>query len=273
VTGHCAAFATLSDGARLSFAVRGDVSSAVPILLNRPLGGSMDLWGTFADHLAVSFPLILFDPRGVGCSSPAPLRHSTRAMARDAIELLDALEVARAHVFGLSLGGMVASWIAVDAPQRVSRLVLAATLPASFFVTQRVFVELIRLGVCLLKPGVSAEVALVHGILSLEFYHGHPERIRAIDNSLAAHPTSPRDLVALTVAALRHDARACLPHVRAPTLLLLGDRDPIVGMHAEHELLIDIPHASLVVIPGAGHDISLERPELAAARIIEFLES
>jgi len=192
-------------------------------------------------------------------------------MARDAIELLDALEIARAHVFGLSLGGMVASWIAVDAPQRVSRLVLAATLPASRFVAQRVFAELIRLGVCLLAPGVSAEVALVHGILSLEFYHGQPERIRAIDHSLAAFPTSPHDLVALTVAALRHDARACLTQVRAPTLLLLGDRDPIVGMHAEHELLIDIPQASLVVIPGSGHDISLERPELAAARIIEFL--
>jgi pimeloyl-ACP methyl ester carboxylesterase len=62
-----------------------------------------------------------------------------------------------------------------------------------------------------------------------------------------------------------------LQRVRAPTLLLLGDRDPIVGMHAEHELLIDIPHAALEVIPGSGHDISLERPELAAARIIEFL--
>jgi pimeloyl-ACP methyl ester carboxylesterase len=102
-------FARLSDGGKLSFSVRGDLSSRTPILLNRPLGGSMDLWGTFADRLADEYPLIAFDPRGVGQSSDAPLLHSTRVMARDAVELLDALSVQCAHVFGLSLGSMVAS--------------------------------------------------------------------------------------------------------------------------------------------------------------------
>jgi pimeloyl-ACP methyl ester carboxylesterase len=265
-------FAGLSDGGRLSFLVRGDLSSRTPILLNRPLGGSMDLWGTFADRLADEYPLIAFDPRGVGQSSDAPLLHSTRAMARDAVELLDALRVQRAHVFGLSLGGMVASWLAVDAPERVFRLVLASTLPSSRVVSRRIFGELLRLGSSALTPGIEAEVALVHGILSPEFCREHSERIAALDHSLKAFPTKRRNLLALALASARHNVGACLKQTRADTLLLFGSRDPIAGRSAQRELVADLPYATLQIIPNSGHDISLEQPEAAAARIVGFLD-
>jgi 3-oxoadipate enol-lactonase len=256
----------------LSYALHGDLSGGTPILLNRPLGGSMDLWGTFADRLAAAYPLIAFDPRGVGRSSDAPLRHSTRAMARDAIELVDALRVDRLHVFGISLGGMVASWIAVDARERVSRLVLASTLPSSRSVSRRMLGELIRLGRSLLIPHTELEVALVNAILSPEFCREHADQVAAIDQSLRAHPTKHRNLAALALAAARHDVSGCLRQMRAPTLLLLGSRDPIAGMASQQKLAHALPQAEIAIIRDSGHDISLEQPELAAARISAFLD-
>jgi 3-oxoadipate enol-lactonase len=265
-------FLGLSDGGKLSFYVRGDLSSRTPILLNRPLGGSMDLWGAFADRLADEYPLIAFDPRGVGQSSDAPLLHSTRSMARDAVELLAGLRVQRAHVFGLSLGGMVASWLAVDAPARVCRLVLASTLPSSRAVSRRIFGELLRLARFAVTPGIEAEVALVHAILSPEFCREHRERIMAVDRSLKAFPTKHHNLVALALASARHNVSACLKQMHADTLLLFGSRDPIAGVSARRQLVSDLPYATLRIIPNSGHDISLEQPEAAAARIIQFLD-
>src|SRR5690242_14422054 len=93
--------ARLPDGARLAYALHGPAGDRrTPLVLCRPLGGSMALWGEFAARLAADVPVIAFDPRGVGRSSDVPAGHTTRAMAADALALLDVLGVARAHVFG-----------------------------------------------------------------------------------------------------------------------------------------------------------------------------
>jgi 3-oxoadipate enol-lactonase len=265
-------YVRLSDGGRLWCELRGDLSSRTPILLNRPIGGSLDLWGAFADRLADAFPLIAFDPRGVARSSDPPLLHSSRAMARDAVELLDTLGVTRAHVFGISLGGMVASWLAVDAPERVACLVLASTLPSSRAFSLRLPSELLRLASALATPGLGAEVALVHGVLSPEFCHVHPERVTAIDRSLREHPNKVRNLLVFALAAARHHAGQRLRRVSAPCLLLFADRDPIVAERARRQLLAELPRPALEIITDSGHDLTLEQPELTAERVIAFLQ-
>ena len=166
--------ATLSDGGTLSYEVRGD---GAPLLLLRPLGGSKALWGPFADALAAQHRVVTFDPRGVGESSDAPLSCSTRGMARDAVELLDHLAIPRTHVFGLSMGGMVASWLAVDHAARLDRLVLASTLPTVGDVPARGWRRLFDLSRCLLHPGVRAELCAVRRVLSHHFRATEPARM------------------------------------------------------------------------------------------------
>src|SRR6185437_3642366 len=113
----------LPRGGRLAVDVTGP-EDAPAILLVRPLGGWRASWDGFGARLAEKLRVVAFDPRGAGDSSPARFA-TTRGMARDAIAVLDALAISRAHVYGISLGGMVATWIALDAPDRVDRLVLA----------------------------------------------------------------------------------------------------------------------------------------------------
>lgn len=263
-------FAPLEDGGRLAYAVSGR-DGAPPILLLRPLGGSMALWGAFAERLAAELQVIAFDPRGVGDSSDARLLETTREMARDAIELLDHLRVPRPHVFGLSLGGMVASWLAIDHADRVDHLVLASTLPKPSAISARVVEEAVPLALAAMHVGPAAELALVHEILSPEFRAAEPERVREIEALVQAHPTSQRNLMCLMTAAARHHAASELHAVTAKTLVLVGELDPIIGERAEHELLHDIPGAKLAIVPRSGHDLSLEQPVAAADLILQFL--
>lgn len=260
----------LSDGGRLAYTVRGELASGVPVLLLRPLGGTMASWGSFAERITKRFPVIAFDPRGVGASTDAPLLHSTRDMARDAAELLDALDVGRAHVFGLSLGGMVASWMAVDDVARLERLVLASTLPSPGTVSHRVARTLVRLARELARPGEDAEVELVHAILSPEFCLAHPDRVARIEAQVRKAPASRRNLAVLFLAAARHDVLGRLRAVAVETLLLVGSRDPIAGPESQRALLEVLPDATLDTVPDAGHDLSLEQPEITADRVLEF---
>jgi 3-oxoadipate enol-lactonase len=264
--------ARLPGGARLAFAVTGNPTADVPILLNRPLGGSMALWGEFADRLSGAFRVIEFDPRGVGASSDLPAFFSTRAMAGDAIALLDFLGVPRAHFFGLSLGGMVASWAAIDARDRVSRLVLASTLSESTAISRRVAGHVFGLLRAFASHGADAEVQLVREILSPEFRSEHPERVAAIEADVRRTPTKRRNLVLLALAAAAHDADRALGGNSTTTLLLNGELDPIAGRVSQSELLRDLPNAALQIVPHAGHDLSLEAPIELADRIIRFLQ-
>ena len=259
--------APLLDGGSLSYDVRGE---GEPLLLLRPLGGSKALWGPFADALALRHRVIAFDPRGVGDSSDALLSCSTRQMARDAVQLLDHLSVARAHVFGLSLGGMVASWLAVDHAARIERLVLASTLPTVGDVPARGWRRLLDLSRCMLHPGVRAELCAVRRVLSHHFRRTQAQRMDEIEAAVRAHPTRRRNLVLLTLAASGHRLGAAWSAVHTPTLVLMGGHDPLVGARARDDLLRHLPGAALEVVERSGHDLSLEQPLETAERSAAF---
>lgn len=260
----------LPDGGRLAFSVTG-ASAAPPILLNRPLGGSMTLWGEFAERLATAFRVVSFDPLGVGRSSDVPLTYTTGAMARDAVRVLDHLRIESAHVFGLSLGGMVASHVGLDFPARVRSLVLASTIPEPHTVSLRGLEKLASLARCFKRPGAAAEVALVHRILSAQFQADHPARVAELERLICATPARRRNLAILALAAVRHSAHLERLPSSLPVLLLFGELDVLAGEEARGELLREVPHAVSETIPAAGHDVSLEQPRDAAERVLAFL--
>jgi 3-oxoadipate enol-lactonase len=263
----------LPSGAELSCTVDGP-PGAPSILLNRPLGGSMALWGTFAKVLSESLRVVAFDPRGVGRSSPVPLRFNgfgTRDMARDAISLLDELALARVHVFGISLGGMVASWIAAEAPLRTLSLVLASTLPKLSTSSHHALSRALPMTRALMSSRANAEIRLVRAVLSSAFRERCPERVREIEDTVRRNPARHRDLIALALATARHRMPESLA-VRAPrTCCLIGSNDPLVGRASEAELLHDIDGAELRRIPDSGHDLTLEQPEQTARAVLDFV--
>lgn len=264
--------ARLPDGGLLAYRVDGP-AAAPPLLLVRPLGGTMALWGPLRDELARDFRVVSFDRRGTGASSPLPPVTTTRTMAADARELLDVLAVERAHVVGLSLGGMVAAHLAADAPGRVRRLVLASTAARGLEVSRCGLRRARAMAGCLVRPSRGVEACLVRGVLSRRFRREHPAEARALLERVAAEGASRATLLRLLLAAATHDARARLGALEVPTLLLVGELDRFLDRAALRETARRLPQGRLVEIAGAGHDLSIEAPAATARVIREFLQA
>jgi 3-oxoadipate enol-lactonase len=247
---------------------RGD-PGAMPILLVRPMGGSMSLWGEFGDALARDLRVITFDALGSGASC-GRARTSTSALADDARAVLDARSIQRTHVFGISLGGMVATRLAIASPARMASLVLASTATRGLAFERAGAMRALGFARCLARSPSDAERCIVRRVLSRKFRTEHPDLTEQIAD-LAARAPSPRATIAAhALAAIRHDARAELGRIRAPTLILSGDHDHLLGPDAGPALARGIHESKRALVEGAGHDLTLERPRETATRVLEF---
>lgn len=266
-------FAAIGGGEELAYEIRGLRNSGLPLLLVRPLGGSMALWGPFRDALASERRVITFDLPGLGRSKGASARTSTTALARDSLALLDHLGVERAHVFGISLGGMVATWIAILAPSRVAALCIASAPARGLRLSRAALRRAVETGVCFLRSGDAVEVIMVRQILSTPFRSSQPERALAVLDEVRRHPAPRVAVLKYLLAGARHDARRHLRDIVAPTLVLTGACDNLLPRAAVDALTSGLPVARSEVIADAGHALTVEQPLATAALVAQFVQN
>ncbi len=199
--------------------------------------------------------VVVFDHRGVGASGVgAPDRFDTRRFAEDVVAVLDAAGIERADVVGHSMGGRIAQWLAIDAPERVRRLVLVSTSAGDAHGSRR------RPEIdAALRSGDRSRIAEV-------FFTTHPEwfvhllAIGADPNSRGRHYRASR----------RHDSLGELHRISAPTLILHGARDEIAPPDHARLLHDRIADSELCMLPDARHGILLEGGP-AARHVDRFL--
>jgi 3-oxoadipate enol-lactonase len=233
-----------------------------PVLMITGLGLSAGSWWRTVPVLSRSLRVITFDNRGVGRSRARLPSYTTEAMADDAASVLDAAGVERAHVYGFSLGGMVAQQLVLRHAERVRSIVFGATHaggPRAVRPNDDVIAFFRR------RAGMSASDAAQ---ASVPFNYGprcrsdHPDRIDEDIRRRLEHPFSERAYRAQMVAAALHNCHRRLKRVAAPTLVVHGSEDRIVPV-ANAQILADrIPGASLRVIDAAGHLYSTEQPDI-----------
>ncbi len=232
----------------------------------------MALWGAFRDALAERHRVLAYDHRGTGRSSPAPLWVTTQELARDALGLLDHLRVPRAHVFGISLGGMAATWLDVLAPYRVIKLCLASAPARGLSLTHAGLRRDLQLAACFALPEADVEPRLVDRILSDRFRRDHPDEVGRIEGLVRAEPSTRTDLIKHGLAGVLHDARRVLGRIHAPTLVLAGENDTLLGTEPPRELAAAITGATFEIVRDSGHDITLEQPLATATRVAAFFD-
>jgi pimeloyl-ACP methyl ester carboxylesterase len=269
VQANTAGHLRLPDGGQLAYEVHGAQHTSIPLLLIRPLGGTMALWGTFRTRLSQELRVISFDLRASKREGPLLTEH----LARDALALLDGLGVSRAHVFGISLGGMAATWLAALAPGRVAKLCLASTPIRGLELSRAGLLRGLGMLACFARPRSHVEPGLVKRTLSHSFVRAHPSEVSRIEQSVRAQSSERADLLRLARAGFAHDARDLVSSIEAPTLVLAGKRDHMLGQPAMRELALAIPGAHFELIDTAGHDLTLEEPVLTAALLCRFLST
>lgn len=244
-----------------------------PIVLVAGTGYPGATWyPALVERLAALHAVLTFDHRGTGGTPSTPDRYATRLFAADALALIDALDLPAAHVVGHSMGGRVAQWMALDRPDRVRSLVLAATGPGEFRpdkpVTRGIPIHTARDMIELGYEGYM-RMHIAATFFTPEFVESDPERVDWLVRAFWDHRPSLDDYLRHVVARQEHQTADRLAELSLPSLVLIGDRDTHqggTGVHWEQSdfLLRHLPDAERQVVEGASHGYFWQLPELSA---------
>ncbi|MFL5756402.1 MAG: alpha/beta fold hydrolase [Chloroflexota bacterium] len=263
-------------GRRIAYERRG---SGVPLVLVAGTGYPGATWlAALVDALADDHTVLTFDHAGTGDSPPHDHRYSTRGFARDLAALLERVELPAAHVVGHSMGGRVAQWLALDRPDLVRSLVLAATGPGEFRpdapVTRGVPVHTAR---DLAELGYEGYMRdhIRRTFFTPEFATAHSEVVEALFRAFWDHRPDLENYLRHVIARQEHQTADRLGEIAVPTLVLVGDRDTHVagtGVHWDQSdyLFRHIPHAERRVVEGAAHGYFWQMPQLSAEILREW---
>lgn len=243
--------------------------SGEPVLLLNGLSSPSDVWFRLVRQLSPTFRVITIDNRGTGRTGVTPGGpYSIETMASDAIAVLDAAGIGRAHVLGISMGGMIAQEIALSSSDRTRSLTLAAThggfrhgLPLSSDVTEK-FAE-----------AAALPAAERSRLLATLFYASTtPRQEIDVDNAVRdTWPTSPEGYENQLLGAMSWGRLDDLSGVVAPTLVLAGEDDLVVPPENSRILADAIPGARLKILADAGHQVFTDQERLAADLVRAFL--
>ena len=257
-------FTTVSDGCRI--ANRFDGPAEAPVLvLSHSLGTSMDLWRPQIALLARHLRLLRYDARGHGASDVPAGEYTLERLARDVVDLLDAHGIERAHVCGISMGGLVAQWLGANAPGRVDRLVVANTArylgPASTWEDRMAAVR---------RGGLAALIdTLVERWFTPTFRRECPEQVDAVRRMVLATP--PDGYIGCCAALRDADLRESSGRIEAPTLLITGTQDE-TSPPAEAEALAEaMPSRPRIVTLAAAHLSNVEQDAPFTTAVLEFV--
>ena len=252
------------DGVPLAYRVDGP-ADAPPLVLVNSLGTNLRMWERQVATLGERLRVVRYDIRGHGCSGVSEPPITLARLGGDLLALIDHLDIARAHICGVSLGGLIALWCAIHHPERVARAVFANTAARIGSVESwSARIELVRQG------GMAAvrEMALAR-FFSPTFRAHHPEVADAFGAMLEA--TDPAGYIAACTALRDADLRPLVPTVRVPSLILAGALDESTPPSQSEELHAAIPGSTLVVLPEASHLSNVEQPEAFNAQLLRFL--
>lgn len=259
---------TTPDGTKLYWEESG---TGDPLLLIQGLGWSAAMWHQMVPALEQRYRVIRYDARGVGRSEVPEGPYSIPLMAADAMSILDAAGVERAHVFGCSLGGIVAQEVALTYGDRVTSVVLCCTHPAGEAAVwpEPEVMDMLRNR----HDGASPEEAMRASIPYAYAPGTDPEIIEADIRLRLEIPTTAEGYFGQLMAGLGYPGTADrLPSLSMPALVITGDGDQLVPAANSDTLAELIPNARKVIVEGAGHVVFNERPDEVSGATLDFLE-
>jgi 3-oxoadipate enol-lactonase len=253
-----------ANGTSVSCKVSG---KGLPVVLIHGAEADHSMFDDFGALLGEHFTVIAYDQRDSGSTRNPSVPYGLAEMADDAAELIVALGYDRAHVFGTSLGGVIAQVLAARHPGRIDRLVLSSTFRAGvppLSINPDVFPRLAALRSGL--PGTAAEIATY--FFPATHIAAHPEVVDIFNGTSRTAEQRQRR------AGILSKAVACdLTAITAPTLVLVGAEDRLIPPAHTLSLAREIAKARTATLPGLGHIGTLQAPDVVAREVIAFLKT
>ena len=270
------------NGIELFYEVHG---SGDPLLLIMGLAADSAAWAFQVPEFSQHYRTITFDNRGVGRSAKPTGAYTIHQMADDAVGLLDVLDVRRAHVVGVSMGGMIAQELVLRHPERVRGLVLACTYPEpdADIENMRKF-SLTQFGGTVTASGeMRIDLTTVNPLMLLqhmlpmvfnpEFLQKELPKLLQVFGGALQYGFSLEAILGQIQAVMTHRATDRLHQITAPTLVITGDADRLVPPANSDVLAKLVPGARLVKVPGGSHGFNFEVPDVFNRVVLSFLAS
>ncbi|WP_339546885.1 3-oxoadipate enol-lactonase [Pseudomonas sp. RA_35y_Pfl2_P32] len=261
------AFIQLADG-ELHYQLDGPEHAPVLVLSNS-LGTDLHMWDGQLPVFAEHFRVLRFDTRGHGRSLVTPGPYSIEQLGRDVLALLDALHVERAHFCGLSMGGLIGQWLAINAGEHLLSLVLCNT--AAKIGEPAIWNPRIEM---VLRDGAAAMVALRDASIArwftADFAAANPTATKRITDMLAA--TSPQGYAANCAAVRDADFREQLAAIQVPTLVIAGTEDAVTPPAGGHFIEQRVPGAHYAEFYGA-HLSNVQAGDAFSNGVLNFLRA
>ena len=257
---------TQANGITLNYEVHG---AGQPLLLINGLADDLTSWGDQIPDFAARYQTIIFDNRGIGGSDKPPGGYTTADMAADAKGLMDALGIPRAHILGVSMGGMIAQEFAIAYPDAVDKLVLCATCSEPSAANLRLYAFWQQAVPALGLPEMMKEVLL--WCFTPEYFQTHGDKARETEEALTSI-TQPVDAYLSQLNSIQtHNATDRLSTISAQTLVLGAPRDQIFPPHQSAQIHQGIPGSISRFTAHGGHAYLWEAPDEFNRAVIDFL--
>jgi 3-oxoadipate enol-lactonase len=252
-----------ADGCLLNVSVEGR-DGGPTLMLSNSLGTTMHMWEPQIAALTKMFRVIRYDNRGHGKSGVTPAPYSIERLGRDALAILNDLNVDRVHWCGLSIGGMVGQWLAANEPARFDRLVLANT--SSFFPDQTNWdkrTEVIR------QSGIGPIAnSVIAAWFTRDFREREAAKVQIIRQMLIETPAEGYIGASQAIAGM--DNRELLPSIKSRTLVIAGRHDPTTPLQMNEFIRSQIPYAAMTLLDSS-HLSNIEQPHDFTEAVIGFL--
>lgn len=244
-----------------------------PLLLIMGFTVSSIGWHWNIPTFAKSFRTIAFDNRGVGQSDKPDIPYSMAMFADDTVGVLDALGIERAHVFGISMGGMIAQEFTLRYPQRVKTLILGCTNCGGQNTVLSKDPDVLHMLENIASVDVQQAALIMTKVAVTPWFLQKRMNVLLELNQLSAqHPTPKHGMVRQMEAISGHDTYERLLQITTPTLVITGKEDGLVPPENSVTLSQRIPNADLAILANASHLFNIELPIATVETVKEFIQ-
>jgi pimeloyl-ACP methyl ester carboxylesterase len=247
-------------------------SEGFPLMMIMGLSANVDWWDPrMLQGLSKKFKLIMFDNRGAGRTGVSDRRYTVKSFAEDTTDLMNVLGISRAHVIGVSMGGMIAQELALNFPEKVEKLVLCSTNcggARSVLASQEVL-QALTADRSALSPEEIVRMTIPL-LFTDDFIEKNPDLVELSIQRILRAPISNESFVRQLNAIMEFDTYDRLPQIRASTLILHGKRDILVPPENAVVLAEAIPNAKLIYFENSAHGL-VEEMEKVVHVLLDFL--